>query len=195
MASYRQFMGKHLAKLKLINLKVRSKVKVSNEDLRAEYAKVSKLEAEDAEVHARHLLLQVPANANPAQVEAIHQKALALAVEARKPGVDFVELAKKRSEGPSAEQGGDLGFFRRGVMVPEFERVAFSLPPGGISDPIRTKFGWHVIRVEERRALAPKPFEEMKDELTDRLMRNQLDKFTEQYVQELRQSALVEVKI
>ncbi len=195
MQSYRQFMKKHLAKLKLINLKVRSKVKVSDEDLRAEYNKLAKMESQDAEIHARHILVQVPKDATVEQVEKARQKAQQLAEEARRPGVDFAELAKKKSEGPSASDGGDLGFFRRGVMVPEFEKAAFALPVGGVSDPVRTRFGWHVIKVEERRSVQARPFEEMKEELKDRLLRSQLEKYTEQYVQELRQAAIVEVKI
>lgn len=195
MASYREFMKKQLARLKLINLKVRSKVKVSDEDLKGEYARMSRMESEDVEVHARHLLVQVPPKASAELIETTRQKAVALAAEARKAGVDFAELAKAKSEGPSAKDGGDLGFFRRGVMVAEFEREAFKLPIGGVSDPIRTKFGWHVIKVEERRALSAKPFEEMKEQLKDRLIRSQLEKFTEQYVQELRQAAAVEVKL
>lgn len=195
MTSYRQFMKKHLARLKLINLKVRSKVKVSDEDLKVEYAKISRMESEDAEVHARHLLVQVAPKATADQVEAARKKAVALAEEARRPGVDFVELAKKKSEGPSAADGGDLGFFRRGVMVPEFEKAAFTLPIGGISDPIRTKFGWHVIKVEERRAVAAKGFEEMKDQLRGRLLQMQLEKYTDQYIQELRAGAVVEEKL
>jgi peptidyl-prolyl cis-trans isomerase SurA len=195
LTSYREFMRKHLGKLKLINLKVRSKVKVSEEDLRAEYAEMAKRESEDAEVHARHLLVQLPGKPTNEQVEAGKKKALELAAEAKKPGVDFAALAKAKSEGPSAKEGGDLGFFRRGVMVPEFERAAFSLPVGGVSEPIRTKFGWHVIKIEEKRALAARPFEEMKEQLKDRLIRNQLEKYTDQYVGELRQQAVVEVKI
>lgn len=195
MAGYRDFMRRQLATMKLINLKVRSKVKVSEEDLKAEYARVSRMESEDFEVHARHILVQLPPNATEEQAEAARQKAQAVAEEARGAGVDFAELAKKRSEGPSAAEGGDLGFFRRGVMLPEFERAAFKLPVGGVSDPVRTKFGWHVIKVEERRASAPRPFEEMKEELRDRLLRAQLEKYTEQYVQELRQAAIVDVKI
>jgi peptidyl-prolyl cis-trans isomerase SurA len=194
MTTYKAFMKKHLARLKLINLKVRSKVKVSDDDVKAEYAKLSRMESEDAEVHARHILVQVSPKATPEQIEAARVKATALAAEARKPGVDFVELAKKKSEGPSANDGGDLGFFRRGVMVPEFERAAFGLPVGGVSDPIRTKFGWHVIKVEERRALAAKSFDEMKDQIRNRLLQLQLEKYTDQYVQELRAQAVVEEK-
>lgn len=195
MSTYRTFMRKHLARMKLVNLKVRSKVKIADEDLKAEYAKWSHDEQQDAEVHARHILVQVSPKATPEQVEAARVKAFALAAEARKPGVNFAELAKQKSEGPSAADGGDLGFFRHGVMVAEFEKVAFTTPIGSVADPVRTKFGWHVIYVEEKRALAAPPFEEVKDQLREKMLRGQLEKYTEQYMQELRQGALVEVKI
>lgn len=195
LSSYKTFMRKHLARLKLVNLKVRSKVKISDEDLKAEYAKWAHEEANDFEVHARHLLVQVPQKATPEQVETARQKAHALMLEAKAPGVSFIELAKKKSEGPSAADGGDLGFFKRGVMVAEFEKAAFTLPVGGISEPIRTKFGWHVLKVEERRALAAPPFEEVKEQLRDRMLRGQLEKYTDQYVQELRAQAVVDVKL
>ncbi len=195
MPTYRDFMRKHLARLKLINLKVRSKVKVSDEELKAEYAKYSRLEGEDPEVHARHIVVQVTAKATPEEVEKARAKAAVLVLEARKPGVDFAELAKKKSEGPSAPDGGDLGYFRRGVMMPEFERTAFGLKTGEVSEPVRTKFGWHVIKVEDRRTVAVKSFDEVKEQLKDSLLKNQLERYTEQYVQELRQAAAVETKI
>ncbi len=146
-------------------------------------------------MHARHILVQVAPKATPEQVEAARLKALALANEARKPGVDFAALAKKKSEGPSAADGGDLGFFRRGVMVAEFEKAAFALPVGGVSDPVRTKFGWHVLKVEERRAVPPKPFEEVKEQLREKMLRAQLEKYTDQYVQELRAAGDGAVKL
>jgi peptidyl-prolyl cis-trans isomerase SurA len=195
MTTYRDFLRKHMRKLKLLNLKVRGKVKVSDDDLRAEYQKWTRLEGDDAELKARHILVKLPSKPAPALVEAAQKKAAALAEEARKPGVDFAELAKAKSEGPSADQGGDLGWFRRGVMVKEFERIAFALKVGEVSDPVRTTFGFHVIKVEERRAVGVKPFEEMKDQLRERLLHDQLDKYTDQYVQELKQSAIVEVKL
>lgn len=193
--AFRGFMKKHLSKLKLVNLKVRSKVKVTEEDLKAEYAKVSRDELQDFEVRARHILVQVQPKATPEQAEQARLKAVTLMNEAKKPGVDFGALAKAKSEGPSAADGGDLGFFKRGVMVAEFDKVAFTLPIGGISEPIRTKFGWHVIKVEERRALAARPYEELKDVLRERLTRAQLEKYTDQYVQELRAAAAIDLKL
>jgi len=192
--SYKAFMRKHLARLKLVNLKVRSRVKVSEEDLRAEYARFSRMEGEDPEVHARHILVKVDPGAPAEKVKAAEEKAQALAAEARRPGVDFVELAKAKSEGPSAPDGGDLGFFKRGMMVPEFDKVAFTLQPGEVSDPVRTRFGFHVIRVDERRAAEVAPFEDVKDQLRERLLRGQMEKYTAQYVQELKQKASVEIK-
>ena len=195
LAGYKAFMRKHLARLKLVNLKVRSKVKISDEDLKAEYARWSHDEANEFEVHARHLLVQVAPKATPEQIEQARLKAVMLMNEALKPGTDFALLAKKKSEGPSAADGGDLGFFKRGVMVAEFEKAAFTLPPGGISDPIRTKFGWHVLKVEEHKGLSAPPLEEVKDQLREKMLRGQLEKYTDQYVQELRAAAVVDVKI
>jgi peptidyl-prolyl cis-trans isomerase SurA len=193
--SYREFLRKQIARSRLMQMKVTPKVKVAEEDLKAAYAQYSRLEGEDAEVHARHILVSVDPKATPEQVEAARKKALGIMEEARKPDVDFSELAKKRSEGPSAADGGDLGFFRRGVMVPAFERVAFNLKQGEVSEPVRTNFGWHVLKVEERRSVAVPPYEQVKPQLEARLRQEKTEKYIEQYVAELRQKAAVEVKM
>lgn len=194
MTTYREFMKKQLAKVKLLNIKVKSKIKVSDDDVKAEYARMAKIESQDTEIHARHILIQVAANATPAEVEAAHQRALAVVKEARE-GADFADLARRESQGPSAKDGGDLGWFRRGTMVAEFENAAFGLKKGEVSEPVRTKFGWHVIKVEDTRQAPPKPFDEVKDQLRDRLYRDQVEHQTEAYVAELRRNASVEVKI
>ncbi|MEA3337184.1 MAG: peptidylprolyl isomerase [Chloroflexota bacterium] len=101
------------------------------------------------QVSARHILISLPEDAS----EGDEQQALASAIEISqrlKDGEDFAELAAEFSEDTSnAENGGDLGFFGRGRMVPEFEEAAFSLPIGEISDPVRTVFGYHIIRVDD----------------------------------------------
>ena len=194
-AEYREQMRKQIGRYKLISEKVRKNVKVSDADVQTEYDRMTRAEGEDYEVHVRHILIAVPRNASQAQVEQARTKAAAVAVEAREPGVDFAELAKKRSEGSSSSDGGDLGFFKRGTMVPEFERVAFSLKTGEVSDPVRTQFGWHVLKLEEIRKLGMKPLAEVRPEIEERLRRAQADRLTSQYMETLRNAAVVEKKI
>jgi len=189
LAEYREQMRK------LISEKVRKNVKVSDADVQSEYDRMTRSEGEDYEVHVRHILIAVPRNASAAQVDQARRKAAAIAVEAREPGVNFADLAKKRSEGSSSSDGGDLGFFKRGTMVPEFERVAFNLKTGEVSEPVRTQFGWHVLKLEEIRKLGMKPLAEVRPEIEDRLRKIQAERLTAQYMETLRSAAVVEKKI
>jgi len=195
LAEYRETMRKQIGRYKLINEKVRKSVKVSEADVQSEYDRMTRSEGQDYEVHVRHILIAVPRTAAPADVEKARLKAVSVAQEARQEGVDFAALAKKRSEGSSSSDGGDLGFFKRGTMVPEFEKVAFALKTGEVSDPVRTQFGWHVLKLEEIRKLGQKPLEEARPEIEDRLRRAQAERLTYQYMESLRQNAVVEKKI
>ena len=192
---YREQMRKQIGRYKLISEKVRKNIKVSDADVQTEYDRMTRAEGEDYEVHIRHILIAVPRNASQAQVDQARRKAAAVAVEAREPGVNFAELAKKRSEGSSSSDGGDLGFFKRGTMVPEFEKVAFNLKTGEVSEPVRTQFGWHVLKLEEIRKLGMKPLAEVRPEIEERLRRAQADRLTSQYMETLRNAAVVERKI
>ncbi len=88
-------------------------------------------------------------------------------------GADFAELAKKHSSGPSSDQGGDLGYIKRGDVVPEFAEAAFKLKPGEYTKtPIKSQFGWHVIKVEAARTSKPPSFEEAKAEITQEASRD-----------------------
>ncbi|HZJ52664.1 MAG TPA: peptidylprolyl isomerase [Myxococcaceae bacterium] len=194
-AEYREQMRKQIGRYKLISEKVRKNVKVSEADVQSEYDRMTRSEGEDYEVHVRHILIAVPRNAAQNLVEEARRKAAAVGVEARQPGVDFAELAKKRSEGSSSSDGGDLGFFKRGTMVPEFERVAFNLKTGEVSEPVRTQFGWHVLKLEEIRKLGMKPIADLRPEIEERLRRQQAERLTSQYMETLRNAAVVEKKI
>ncbi len=117
------------------------------------------------EVHARHILV-------PTEEEA--KKVIA----ELKGGADFAKLAAKYSKEPgAAERGGDLGFFTANDMVPEFSAAAFALKPGSYSTtPVKTQFGWHVIKVEERRSAPPKTLEQATPEIRQALIREGVDK-------------------
>src|SRR5215469_9271863 len=122
------------------------------------------------QVHARHILFKLAKDAPPAQVEATRKKAEA-ARERLASGADFAALARELSDDPgSKDKGGDLGFFPRGQMVPAFDQAAFSLEPGKLSEPVRTDFGFHLLRVEERRPAEDRTYEQVREELARELL-------------------------
>ena len=119
------------------------------------------------QVHARHILVKVAADAGDTAKAAARKKAEDLLAKARGDG-DFAALARKNSDDPgSAAKGGDLGFFGRGTMTPAFEAAAFALEPGKVSDVVETPFGFHVIKVEEHKPGGPKPLDAVRDEVVD----------------------------
>ena len=122
----------------------------------------------EEELSARHILVKEEAEA----------KELIKTLEG---GADFAELAKEKSTGPSGPNGGDLGYFAKGQMVPEFEAAAFALEPGEFSkEPVQTKFGWHIIKVEDKRR-QPKPtLEESSANLRQKLLRERYGKTLEE---------------
>ncbi|NKE43500.1 peptidylprolyl isomerase [Roseomonas frigidaquae] len=131
--------------------------RMTEEALRARYQTEIAGRPPEEEVRARHILVPTEAEARTALAEA------------RRPDADFAEVARRRSTGPGSREGGDLGFFKRADMIPEFATAAFAMQPGQISEaPVRTQFGWHVIKVEERRAAPPPPFEEAREALRQR---------------------------
>ena len=106
-----------------------------------------------AEVHARHILVKTEDEANTI-------------IKDLQGGADFIVTAKEKSTGPSGPNGGDLGFFGKGQMVPEFEKAAFAMEKGEISNaPVKTQFGWHIIKVEDRRKSEPPTFDSIKQKL------------------------------
>ena len=118
---------------------------------------------------------------------ATEEEAKAVKAELDK-GADFAKLAKEKSKDPGASDGGDLGFFTKEQMVPEFSKVAFALEPGRISDPVKTQFGWHIIKVEEKRNRKPPEFDKVKPQIEQYVTR----KAQADYVAKLREAAKVE---
>ena len=116
----------------------------------------------------------VAANPPTEQIRASHilveakEDAQAIADEVRGGG-DFAEVARRESTGPSASAGGDLGFFEKGQMVPTFAEAAFALEKDEVSDPVQTQFGWHVIKLTDRRQTPPPTLDEVRGELSEQL--------------------------
>jgi peptidyl-prolyl cis-trans isomerase D len=143
--------------------KVEASINVTDEQLRTAYSNALDNFRMPERVHARHILLKTDGKSD-AEKKALQAKAEDL-LKQLKNGADFAELAKKNSQDGSADQGGDLGWFVRNQMVPEFDTVAFSLKPKELSGVVTSQFGYHVIQVLEKDSAKLKPFEEVKDEL------------------------------
>src|ERR1700694_677397 len=156
-------------------LATEGKAATTDEAMKKVYEEASKQITGEQEVHARHILVET------------EDEAKAVAEELKK-GADFAELAKKKSKDPGASDGGDLGFFTKDQMVPEFSNVAFALEPGKISDPVKSQFGWHIIKVEEKRARKAPDFEQVKGQIETYVPR----KAQADYVAKLREAAKVE---
>ncbi|MBC8233297.1 peptidylprolyl isomerase [bacterium] len=129
---------------------------------------------EEEQVKARHILLKVEADASEEAKKKVEEKAGDVLKEAQKPDADFAALAEEYSEDPgSAKKGGDLGFFGRGRMVKEFEEVAFGLEPGKISDLVESTYGYHIIKVEEKKEESVKTLDEVRIEIQKSLAKEE----------------------
>ena len=142
-----------------------SKAALSEPALRKIYDDATKTMSSQEEVRARHILFRVNDPNDTAASKAAEDK-VKNTIERIKKGEDFGTLAKALTEDPSGKQdGGDLGYFTRDQMVPEFSEVAFSLQKGQVSGPVKTQFGWHVLKVEDKRMREPPPFDQVRGEI------------------------------
>ena len=157
-------------------LQSEGKAAVNDASMRKVYDEAVKQMSEEQEVRARHILVQT------------ENEAKAVLAELNK-GTDFAELAKQRSKDPAAAaQGGDLGYFTKEQMVPEFAEVAFKLEKGKLSDPVKSQFGWHIIQVQDKRSKTPPEFEQVKDQVETYVVRRAQAEF----VTKLREGAKIE---
>ncbi len=164
-----------VAYLRLSGEALADAVEVDESELQAEYqARKDALKTQEQR-RASHILIQVPADADQETLDAARNKAQELLDQIR-AGADFAELAEKNSDDPgSAAQGGDLGFFAKGVMVPEFDASAFALQPGEVSDLVQTQFGIHIIKLMEVRAGEVPAFDAVRDEMLAELRQRGID--------------------
>jgi len=165
-----------------------SKAAVTEPALRKIYDDATKTMGGQQEVHARHILFRVNDPNDQAASKAAEDKVKST-IERIKKGEDFATLAKALTEDPSGKQdGGDLGYFTREQMVPEFSEVAFKLEKGQVSAPVKTQFGWHVLKVEDKRTREPPAFDKVRGEIEQFATRKaQVD-----FVSKLRAEAKVE---
>ncbi|HSL22306.1 MAG TPA: peptidylprolyl isomerase [Vicinamibacterales bacterium] len=177
---------------KLMQSEAATATLVSESDAKDFYDKNPDRFKEPETVRASHIFKR----AAPADDEATKQKARAAlepVLKQVKSGADFAELARKHSEDGSAQAGGDLNFFGRGQMVPEFEKVAFALKPGQTSDIVQSQFGYHIIKVTERRDGRIVPFLEAKEKIAEFLKQQRQQEKATEMIRQLKAKAKIEI--
>jgi len=146
-------------------LQTEAKKSITDQALHAVYDDAVKQMSSEEEVHARHILFRVADWKDEKAAKAAEEKAKGV-IERLKKGEDFAKLANELTEDPSGRKdGGDLGYFTKDQMVPEFAEVAFKLDKGKFSEPVKTQFGWHVLLVEDKRKKPAPQFDQVKPQL------------------------------
>jgi peptidyl-prolyl cis-trans isomerase C len=180
---------------KVIDAEVGSKVSVQDAEVSTFYQQNLERFKQGESVHASHILIGVAPNATPAQKADAKAKAQAALKQVR-GGADFAAVARAQSQDPgSAPNGGDLGFFPKGQMTPAFEEAAFKLKPGSVSTVVETPFGFHIIKVLERRPARTAPFDEVSGQIKDFLTQGQRAQKLEQFITQMKSKSKLEMLV
>jgi len=189
----RKDMRNHLTRMKLVQRDIKSRVAVTDEEI-GEYYRKHREDYEGKEaVRVRQILLSLPKGADPAA----KAKLAADANQIRKrllDGEPFVQLSAAYSQGPAAAEGGDIGYIEKGMILPEVEEVAFTLPVNQISTVIESPVGFHIIQVVDRRGAGLKSIESVRDEIRERIDQEKMEKKYGEWLEELRKKSHIEIR-
>jgi peptidyl-prolyl cis-trans isomerase C len=188
----RDFTRRDIVVANFIEQAIAAKIRVAEEETRKFYDQNPDKFKRGEMVRASHILLGVDVKASAEEKKKAREKAVKLRKELA-AGADFASLARENSTCPSSKQGGDLGFFGKGQMVPPFEQVAFALKPGEISDVVETQFGYHVIKLVEKKAADTVDFKDARPRIEEYLKNQKIQAALNAYLAEARKGATVEV--
>ena len=194
--SYKASVKSEMEKSEIIDRQVKRKVTITDDDVERYYKANSNKYRSDERAHIRHILLALPANASPERVQDVMAKATEL-YKRIQAGEDFAELAKENSEGAGQADGGDIGWIKRGSLIPGLEQVAFEkLSVGQVSEPFRTSMGVHIVKLEAREAGAVLPLSTVAPRIKEELLNKALEeRFAKWMKTDLRRKHRVDVKI
>ncbi|HYK90643.1 MAG TPA: peptidylprolyl isomerase [Acidobacteriota bacterium] len=193
-AALNKELARSLVVAKYVQENITKKIVVSPVDAQQYYSAHTEEFRHPDLVRTSHILILVPAAATEDQNRTARQRAEALLERARK-GEDFAKLAKENSMDGSASQGGDIGFVPKGRLAPEYEQAAFSLPVGGISDVVRTQFGYHVIKVTEIKKEGISTLDEIRSDLIEFMKNQRAQSELGKHVSDLQTKAKIEIYI
>jgi peptidyl-prolyl cis-trans isomerase C len=181
-----------LAIVYFINTKIAPDIKVSEEDINKFYEQNPDKFRQEEQVRASHILIGIDKKAGIEEKKAARNKADKLHKDLVS-GADFAKLAMDNSTCPSSKQGGDLGYFSKGKMVPQFEQAAFALEPGGLSDVVETQFGYHIIKLVDRKKAEEISLATARNKIENYLRAQKTNEAIEVFVGEARKNAKIDV--
>ncbi|WP_428269659.1 peptidylprolyl isomerase [Haliangium sp.] len=194
-SAYRKEIERQLLHMRAINMLVRPRVNVSDEDVRARYDEMSRRSAAVSKVRLKHILLALPERPTDAQVAEAKARAAAIIEQAR-GGADFNELARAHSDDEATrDAGGDLGWIERGSIATEWEVIVFAMDKGEVRGPISGPRGLHVFYVEDLARADLEPFEAVQEQLRSELYRKEMDRETGAWIEEIRKKAYIDRKL
>jgi peptidyl-prolyl cis-trans isomerase SurA len=194
LASIKKDIKSQMMRVRLLRAEIKSKIIVSDQEI-GDYYNQHRNDYEGKEaVRIKQILLNVPPKANKAikakikkDAEKIHKRIL--------DGEPFDRLAAKYSQGPGAQQGGDIGFFEKGSTIPELEAVAFTLPLGKVSPVIESGMGFHIIVVVDKRGAGIKPIEIVREEIKTKIEDEKLEKKYDEWISSLRKKSYIDIRL
>ena len=175
---------------RFVNDRIANTITIPEKEIKASYDSHPQIFKRPESVHAGHILIKVDPAANATQKAEARQE-IAMIAKKIKKGEDFTALAKTYSQGPSSTNGGDLGYFSRGQMVKPFETAAFALKPGEVSGIVETRFGYHIIKVFDKKPQTTIPYEDAKDRIAQYLKTREIQQQVNQYVDALKKKAAI----
>src|SRR3990172_10170452 len=189
---YKERLREQITVSKVINYEVRSKVQVDEKDVKKYYDEHRDELATPEEIRVRHIMFAYSEDMDSQKEEIIKKKAFDI-LNRIKQGEDFASLASMYSEDASAKNGGDLGYFTKGKMIKVFEDTAFALKKGEVSDVIKTSFGYHILKYEDRREAGFKPLEDVSREIERRIFNEKIKSLKDAWVKKMREKAFIEI--
>ena len=190
--TYRQQIREGLLVTKVVNAEVRSRLIILDSDLQEVYQARRESYRIPGSQTVSHILFLLPERSSDDDVARRQVEAEGV-LEAIRGGGDFAALARRHSEGPSAERGGLLGTFKADELLPGFDEATADLQPGEVSDVVRTRVGLHLIRLEDRQADRYRSLEEVRDELQNELLRDRTEAKYQEWLEALRLQAYVKI--
>jgi peptidyl-prolyl cis-trans isomerase SurA len=192
---YRKDVRRQILRLRAINVLVRPRVAVTDDEVKEQYEKMIGKSSSVTEVHVRHILVKLPDRPSEDQMNAGRRRAGELVARAR-AGEDFVELSKANSDDPRTKAaGGDLGWLKRGELPTEWEEILFAMGEGEVRGPVRGPQGLHVFQLVEAKKEALRSFNEVKEQLRNQIYSEEMEKQTKVWLEELHKRAHVEIKL